>query len=357
MIYRITSLYFVILLSLLHFSTSFIISPPSSQHPSRVTSVLVAERTKKTANPPSAPFVSISRPSIMIYSELGSSKSIQAPGQFNHLVAKRGTVLCKMSNSETDDIDAEILAWKRVEKVLTEKARAEARSRAEQKAKAAAHKAPRPVIVWDVMNTICYDPFYEEVPSFFGMSLSDLYKAKDTSAWNLFELGKISEQEMLKNFFLDRRDFDHDRFVDNIKSRYAFLPGMEKLLDTLATQGYPMHAMSNYPVWWKEVESRLGLGRFLRWSFVSCETGVRKPDPAAYRHLLETLKVPAERCRRFSALSAISHWLPFVFCPGLCLPPTTTPICSPLPLRIFFHLKYSPSPHQLIGRCFCEGAS
>jgi phosphoglycolate phosphatase-like HAD superfamily hydrolase len=256
--------------------------------------VLEATHTNAKIGFPNPPSVFISRPNIKIYSEI-SSKSAQTSRFCKDVVATHGTVLCRMSSAETD-VDAEILAWKRLEKVLTEKARAEARVRAEQKAKAAAHKAPRPVLVWDVMNTICYDPFYVEVPSFLGMSLSDLYKAKDKSAWDMFELGKISEEEMLKNFFKDRREFDHGRFVDNIKSRYAFLPGMEALLDTLATQGYPMHAMSNYPAWWKDVESRLCLSRFLRWSFVSCETGLRKPDPAAYRHLLDTLKVPAERC-------------------------------------------------------------
>jgi FMN hydrolase / 5-amino-6-(5-phospho-D-ribitylamino)uracil phosphatase len=297
MIHRIYSLYFAILLSLLHFSTSFITCPLLSSLPSRVASALEAARTKRLeiANPNCAPTISTS-PSMRLYSEFGSSKSTQTSRCFKHVVPARGTVLCRMSTSEADDIDSEILAWKRVEKVLTEKARAEARARAEQKAKAAAQKSLRPVLVWDVMNTICYDPFYVEVPSFLGMSLSDLYKAKDKMAWNSFELGKISEQEMLKNFFSDRREFDHGRFVDNIKSRYAFLPGMEALLDTLAAQGYPMHAMSNYPTWWKDVESRLRLTRFLQWSFVSCETGVRKPDPAAYRHFVEALKVPAERC-------------------------------------------------------------
>jgi phosphoglycolate phosphatase-like HAD superfamily hydrolase len=317
MIFRFNSLCIVTLLSLLHFATSFLTFPPSSTNPSRAAGI---------ANLPSFPFVSISRPRKRIYSEFGPSKSIE-PSRFCERVdSTRGTVLCQMSSPETDDIDAEILAWKRVEKVLTEKARAEAKKKAEEKAKAAAHKAPRPVLVWDVMNTICYDPFYVEVPSFFGMSLSDLYKAKDKSAWELFELGKISEQEMLKNFFSDRREFDHGRFVDKIKSHYAFLPGMEKLLDTLAVQGYPMHAMSNYPVWWKEVESRLSLSRFLRWSFVSCQTGVRKPDPAAYRHLLDALKVPAERCNFPYSLSAPTGSSSSV---ALSVYSTTTPKYSP----------------------------
>lgn len=202
------------------------------------------------------------------------------------------------STTLLSDEDAEILAWKRVERVLTEKAKAEARAKAEAKAKAAAKKNPRPILIWDIMSTICYDPFYVDVPAFLGMSLSELYKVKDKSSWEAFELGRLSEDEMLDNFFLDKRTFDKRGLVDTVTSRYAFLPGMERLLDILTGQGYPMHAMSNYPVWWRAVEDRLRLKRFLRWTFVSCEAGVRKPDPAAYRAVLERLNVPADRSAR-----------------------------------------------------------
>ena len=207
----------------------------------------------------------------------------------------------KNDDAILNDEDADILAWKRLERVLTEKAKAEARARAEEKAKAASKKPQRPILIWDIMSTICYDPFYVDVPAFFGMSLSELYKVKDKSSWDAFELGRMTESEMLERFFLDRRAFDHAGLVEAVTSRYAFLPGMERLLDTLVGLGYPMHAMSNYPVWWRIVEERLRLTRFLRWTFVSCEEGVRKPDPAAYRAVVEKLKVSPDRSTRLSA--------------------------------------------------------
>lgn len=55
-----------------------------------------------------------------------------------------------------------------------------------------------------------------------------------------------------------------------------------------------MHAFSNYPIWYRLIEERLSLSRFLAWTFVSCITGRRKPDPAAYTHVLSELGAPAE---------------------------------------------------------------
>ena len=57
---------------------------------------------------------------------------------------------------------------------------------------------------------------------------------------------------------------------------------MEGLLDQLHTAGYEIHALSNYPPWYQIIETKLGLSRYLKWSFVSCRTGVRKPHPEAF---------------------------------------------------------------------------
>jgi hypothetical protein len=56
---------------------------------------------------------------------------------------------------------------------------------------------------------------------------------------------------------------------------YAYVDGMQPLLGRLAAAGYPMHAMSNYPVWWRHIEAKLGVGRYLEWTFVSCEGPMR----------------------------------------------------------------------------------
>jgi len=63
-----------------------------------------------------------------------------------------------------------------------------------------------------------------------------------------FERGACSEQELLDNFFADRRQFDSKSFLEVINSKYEWLPGMENLLEEVGTQGYDMHTLSNYPV-------------------------------------------------------------------------------------------------------------
>jgi len=49
------------------------------------------------------------------------------------------------------------------------------------------------------------------------------------------------------------------------------------LLHELYAGGVPLHALSNYPRWYQLIEDRLELSRYLRWSFVSCLIGMRKP--------------------------------------------------------------------------------
>ena len=152
------------------------------------------------------------------------------------------------------------------------------------------------IVLWDVMGTLVHDPFYQEMPAFFGMSFEELLEAKHPSAWVEFELGQRSEEDFLRSFFADGRDFDRRGFVSAVRSSYRWLPGLEQLLDELRGTGCVMHAFSNYPVWYQIIEERLNLSRFLDWTFVSCITGLRKPDPAAYAYVCSELGVPAEHC-------------------------------------------------------------
>lgn len=148
----------------------------------------------------------------------------------------------------------------------------------------------------DVMGTLVHDPFHLEMPAFFGLSLEELMRLKHPDAWVRFEHGELSEDAFLRCFFADEREYDRAAFVGHVRSAYRFLEGMEPLLGELRDRGVPMHAFSNYPCWYCLIEQELELSRFLDWTFVSCETGVRKPDPEAYCNAVRTLEVPAERC-------------------------------------------------------------
>lgn len=154
----------------------------------------------------------------------------------------------------------------------------------------------RSIVLWDVMGTLVHDPFFVEMPQFFGMTFEDLLEAKHPHAWVEFELGKCTETEFLHRFFDDRRDFDREGFIRAVRASYRWLPGAEALLAELREAGCSMHAFSNYPIWYRMIEERLGLSRFLDWTFVSCETGLRKPDSRCYAAVLRELDVTADQC-------------------------------------------------------------
>ncbi len=152
-----------------------------------------------------------------------------------------------------------------------------------------------PVLLWDVMGTLVHDPFFLEMPEFFGMSFDAMLAEKHPRAWVEFEVGRRTEGEFLNDFFADHRDFDHRGFVEAVRAAYRWLPGMEELLEDLRGSGCSMHAFSNYPVWYELIEQRLGVSRFLEWTFVSCRTGLRKPNPDAYLRVIDELGASVEQ--------------------------------------------------------------
>jgi HAD superfamily hydrolase (TIGR01509 family) len=154
----------------------------------------------------------------------------------------------------------------------------------------------RPVILIDVMDTLVYNPFNREIPEFFGLSPSELLTQKHLTSWVRFETGEIDEAEYLRAYFADGRDFDHSAFVATVLNAYRWIDGAEQLLASLCRQGFEIHALSNYPIWYRTIEDHLKLSRYLNWTFVSCLTGVRKPAAAAYLNAANHLNLEVEAC-------------------------------------------------------------
>lgn len=146
------------------------------------------------------------------------------------------------------------------------------------------------------MDTLVRDPFRDVMPSFFGMTLREMMDAKRPEAWAQFERGELSEAEFLSRFFADGRAFDHAGFCAAIRDSYTWQGGMEPLLARLKAQGHVMHALSNYPVWYRWIEERLELSRYVSWTFMSCRLGLRKPDPAMFERVAAELGVPPGEC-------------------------------------------------------------
>jgi phosphoglycolate phosphatase-like HAD superfamily hydrolase len=117
------------------------------------------------------------------------------------------------------------------------------------------------------------------------MSFTELLAAKHPTAWLDFERGVLAEDAFYATFFADGRPVDGAALRAAMADAYAWLPGMQTLLARLHGAGYELHAFSNYTEWWRVIEARLALSRYLRWSAVSCLPAMRaarKPEPDAF---------------------------------------------------------------------------
>lgn len=154
----------------------------------------------------------------------------------------------------------------------------------------------RLVLLLDVMDTLVSDPFFNGFAEHLGLTFDELLAAKHPTAWLDFELGRLDEPGFISRFFADGRPLDGDALQRFLRRTWAWLPGIEPLLADLRAASVPMHALSNYPVWYRDIEEVLGCSRYLEWSFVSCVTGVRKPDPAAWLGAASALGVAPGDC-------------------------------------------------------------
>ena len=152
------------------------------------------------------------------------------------------------------------------------------------------------VILWDIMDTLVTEPFYTAMPEFFGMTLQELIQLKHPTAWVEFEKGQIDEEEFVQRYFQDGRRVDRDGLRQCVRDAYQWLDGMQPLVAQLHEQGHAMHALSNYPSWYRIIEQKLQLSRYLQWSFVSCHTGVRKPERQAFLGPCDVLNVTPDPC-------------------------------------------------------------
>jgi FMN hydrolase / 5-amino-6-(5-phospho-D-ribitylamino)uracil phosphatase len=151
------------------------------------------------------------------------------------------------------------------------------------------------VILFDAMDTLVQDPFFTAYPQFFGMPLRALLREKNSDAWPEFERGQLTESEYAGKAFSDGRAYDYDGLKKAIYDGYQLIEGMEDILKELCSLNVEMHMMSNYPVWYRMLDQKLELSRYLPWTFVSCSTGFRKPDQNTYQHAIQYLgRAPQE---------------------------------------------------------------
>lgn len=152
-----------------------------------------------------------------------------------------------------------------------------------------------PVLLLDVMDTLVWDPF-RSLPGLLGLSMEELLARKDPDAWPAFERGELDEVAYGRRFFRDGSAFDVTLLREHMRASYRWLDGVPALLERLAARGIEMHALSNYPCWYLLIEEALGVSRWVSWTFVSCRTRVRKPDPEAYLGAARALGRAPDAC-------------------------------------------------------------
>jgi FMN hydrolase / 5-amino-6-(5-phospho-D-ribitylamino)uracil phosphatase len=151
------------------------------------------------------------------------------------------------------------------------------------------------VILLDVMSTLVYDPFYIEVPEAFGLTLSELLKGKDKTAWLEFERNEITEEQFFQRFFRDKAVVDGQKMFSVVEENYRYLEGIEDLLSRLQKNNR-LATLSNYPIWYQRLEKKLRLSQYMEAMFVSYQLGVRKPDKQAYLIPAERMGVEPAQC-------------------------------------------------------------
>ncbi|XP_008370799.2 flavin mononucleotide hydrolase 1, chloroplatic-like isoform X2 [Malus domestica] len=134
-----------------------------------------------------------------------------------------------------------------------------------------------PIILFDIMDTVVRDPFYRDVPAFFGMSFDELIECKHPTAWIEFEKGITDEVELAKTFFKDGRPLDLEGLKNCMRKGYYYVEG-------------------NLFCRYEMIENKLNISKYLSWTFCSCINGKRKPDPEFYLEVVSHLKVDPGSC-------------------------------------------------------------
>jgi putative hydrolase of the HAD superfamily len=150
----------------------------------------------------------------------------------------------------------------------------------------------RPVVVLDMMDTILSDPYREAIEQGTGRSITDLRDLLLGTRWPDFECNRITEREYLATFRQAGVDVDVEAFHRARRDGYAWIDGMDALIDDLRPDAEVVVA-SNYPDWLDEVADEWFRHR-VDGVIGSCHLGERKPDPAFFESLLGWLDVTAE---------------------------------------------------------------
>lgn len=173
-------------------------------------------------------------------------------------------------------------------------------------------------IVFDVGGTLLYpaDPVGETYAKFAGAHGLKLHAQSTTTAFReAFKSSaprakgtiptdgndrawwkQVVTRSLQDKAFPDPATFD--AFFEDVYLHYAkadawgIYPEAFEVLEALRDHDVDLVVLSNWDARLHAVLDKSGLGEFLPRRFISAELGWEKPDPAIYRHVAETLRLP-----------------------------------------------------------------
>ena len=155
---------------------------------------------------------------------------------------------------------------------------------------------PPSILLFDVMSTLVYDPFWKDLPRNLDTDLKTWLLDKDRHAWIEFEKGNIPTEEVFfERFFGDSFHPDGKIMKETFFENYKYLDGIPELLEKIKQRGVPCHVLSNYPIWFESLNARVGLDQYVEKIFVSYQIGIRKPDIGIYEHVIQKLNVQPQK--------------------------------------------------------------
>ncbi|MEJ2109983.1 MAG: HAD family phosphatase [Acidobacteriota bacterium] len=100
--------------------------------------------------------------------------------------------------------------------------------------------------------------------------------------YSLASLGKISSYEFWRAAGVD------PKLEDEYLERHKLSDGLTEFLKRMRSQGTDLWCLSNdVSEWSRKLRNRFGLPQYFREFIISGDIGLRKPDPAVYRHMLD----------------------------------------------------------------------
>lgn len=157
-------------------------------------------------------------------------------------------------------------------------------------------------IVFDIGN-VCVDFCYREFFESFGFSKEITERICSATAenevWNLGDVGKHSEEEMLELFIAQDPEIEpqlrmvYKNFKGIIRERTEMIPWIEQLHQ----KGYKVYYLSNYPSKIaRECADDMKFLSHMDGGILSYKIGMVKPDSAIYRKLLSMYDLKAPEC-------------------------------------------------------------